>query len=131
MRFACAHGGRSGAENRDRAIAHGFRRAGDAARNLAAIGDQYFLERPKNHYGFAAVFATKPYGGQAAAPANSKQLAAARGLLRLRRRLHGKQQVRRLAPVVADREAQRPLALLLEEFDKLRLLRMGELPDGG
>ena len=32
--------------------------------------------------------------------------------------------------MVADREAQRPLALLLEEFDKLRLLRMGELPDG-
>ena len=32
--------------------------------------------------------------------------------------------------MVADREVQRPLALLLEEFHELRLLRMRELPDG-
>ena len=34
-------------EHRNGPIAHGFRRAGDAASNLAAIGDEYFLEWPK------------------------------------------------------------------------------------
>ena len=33
------------AEHRDRAIAEGLRGADDAARNLAAIGDQDFVER--------------------------------------------------------------------------------------
>ena len=61
----------------------------------------------------------------------SQQRTAAmpKGLLSLRRCLDGKQQVRRLAPAVTDREIQRTLAILLEKFHELRLLRMSELPD--
>ena len=110
-------------------VAHRFRRAGNAASNFAAVGDKDFLEWLKKHNGFAAVFATKPYVGQAAVPANREAAAMPKGLLRLRRSFHGKQKIRRLAPTVTDREIQWTFAILLEKFHKLRLLCMSELPD--
>ena len=116
-------------KHRNGPVAHRFRRAGNAASDFAPVGDKDFLEWLKKHNGFAAVFATKPYVGQAAVPANREAAAMPKGLLRLRRSLHRKQQIRRLAPTVTDREIQRTFAILLEKFHKLRLLRMSELPD--
>ncbi len=72
IRHAQVHGLCIGiGENRHGPIAHAFCRARDPAGNLPAVGDQNFLKRPaRNHNGFAAVSASKPYLSRSCRSAN-------------------------------------------------------------